>query len=1241
MTTENTNQNREFQDSELNVLECPLTGTVVVEAGAGTGKTYNIESLYVRLILQQEAKTSEILAVTFTEAAAKELRTRIRARLTEVRQALEPSDKDKKHEWKNAIDGKLVENLVANGIEKSVLLNRCREALADFDAAPVFTIHGFCRRMLNDHTFESGIRYGQEMRGDPQENIDNAYLNFYRRYAYENSKRANIWGSKSWFLIYNTETERMEKHGIEPGTLQRCTYNLIGRDEKEIEWGEDPQHDSLTFLEFLEQMEATADPNAEKPFSDDAQKETYLRRIQREAVSYVKEALKRDKEHESFMTFDDLLTTMKKRLEDHEKGIHFRDSIRKQFKYAFIDEFQDTDDVQNAIFRMLFRDDPVPEQLIFLIGDPKQAIYGFRNGDVFTYLDATKKDSKDKDAPQRFQLTSNRRSSREFIKALNAMREIRESATTEDGGFFLQNDIKFPEIRFPEDITPGSEWRLLRNGVDVKAEEDNGKHPLLNYDFLGNQTKAENVEEVRATMTDEFKAMVEGRRLSIQEPGRPPRPVRYSDIAVLCTENAEASETAKVLRKRDIPCVIVKEAPLFGTPEAKLVQNLMAAILDPSGTPLTNLINLEGFFPAFNVQQLNYLKQQELPFCEKLRDLLRTWQDYSFRAMFSKFLKSPMKEFLGDTAVQALGIQPDRTVSEVLLDKNNGDKSIFSTLLQIQESLNQAVVEQRLGPEGLTRFLQQRIKNAGSEAKDYPLQRTSEENAVQLMTIHSSKGLQFPIVYVLGMLSKKNRAGLGARFHKKAKNGKGVEVKFDMNAQKDSAVQQQATLEENQEFFRLFYVAVTRARLLCRFLEANNRDRNKAEKFFSLLQGGNKEKQPIECLPHYDSTFPVKKLPPLNEFLSWLQEGTSAEAEPSKDAPTPVAEGFPEGIDLPRGWCTCSFSSLAQDGGAVAGKGADGASALGGKGANSVLDELESDPSQDSEDTPVANTDSDVPEESAEELAAIFRFPRGKLAGTCWHEILEKLDFQGSVESQKASLWEPMLDQSSQLPKGEKGKAEREARIHAFGDMLEGVLETKLPDPVDSSKRLDFALKDIPQDRRQSELRFYFRLKNGIRGSQLAKLLDSHGIPRNAAWAPYRDGVHGWVLNGSLDLLFQNPQDGKYYILDWKTNALNQKMSGFDQAGMEEEMKTHFYHLQYLLYTVAFLHAYKSLTPGWELNETNYNALFGGVIYCFLRGVTKDPQDTNGFYATRPEFGLIKELFDELQPCAKPADDAQ
>ncbi len=1230
MTTENTNQNRGSKDRELNVLECPLTGTVVVEAGAGTGKTYNIESLYIRLILQKEAKTSQILAVTFTEAAAKELRTRIRARLTEVRQALESSNEEEtpSYEWGNAIDGELVEKLVKDGTEKKVLLDRCREALADFDAAPVFTIHGFCHRMLNDHTFESNIRYGLEMRGDPQENISEAYLNFYRKYVYGNSKRARIWGKEIFSLP--SEYRKIQRQSISQDTLKESTCRLIGRDEKEIEWSADPEHDSLTFLEFLEQMEASADPNLDNPFSDSKQAEIYLHRILREAVSHVKKALKEDKERESFMTFDDLLTTMKKRLEDEENGIHFRDSIRTQFKYAFIDEFQDTDDVQNAIFRMLFRDDPAPDQLIFLIGDPKQAIYGFRNGDVFTYLDATKKDSKD--APQRFQLTSNRRSSREFIQALNAMREKRENATTEDGGFFLQRDIEFPEIRFPGDITPEKEWRLLRNGVDVKAEDDNGKHPLLNCDYLGNK------DRIPTYMADEFKAMVEDRKLSLQKSGEAPRPVRYSDIAVLCRTNPGVAEIASSLRKQGIPCVIIKEAPLFETPEAKLVQKLMTAVLNPSGTPLANLIDLEGFFPRFNVHQLNYLQQQDLPLYAKLRNLLHSWQTHSFRAMFSEFLKSPMKDFLGEATAKALGIQPNRTVSEALLDRNNGEKSILSTLLQIQESLNQAVVEQRLGPEGLTKFLQQRIKNAKKEAEEYPLQRTSEENAVQLLTIHKSKGLQFPIVYVQGLLSKQIHGGLGARFHKETEDGKGMEVRFDMTTStEDSAFQKQATLEENQEALRLFYVATTRARLLCRFLEGTATGTyGMNSTFYRTLQRDN-----TECLPHYNSAFPQKcGEAPLTEFLDWLKEGasdTSKVEEASKQQP--IKESFDSNnIALPRGWCTCSFSSLAQGGGVSPAEGSDGAGVPGVKDANSVEeDEGESDPSQDSEDNPATGENSVGNEGNAEELAPIFRFPRGKLAGTCWHEILEFLDFQGSVESQRASLWEPMLDRSSQLPKN--APDEREARIHAFGDMLEGVLETALPDPADPSKRLGFALKDIPQDHRRSELRFFFRLKNGIRGSVLAELLDSHKIPRNTDWAPTRSKEHGWVLNGSLDLLFQSPQDGKYYILDWKTNALNKKMSGFDQDGMEKEMQEHFYHLQYLLYTVAFLHAYQSLNRDWTLTPESYDRLFGGVLYCFLRGVTKDSQDTNGFYARRPEFTLIEKLFDELQPCANP--DAQ
>lgn len=1203
MTTENTTKAPDSRERELDVLDCPLAGTVVVEAGAGTGKTYNIESLYIRLVLEREARTSQILVVTFTENAAKELRTRIRARLAEVRQALEASDRDS-YEWKNPVDGKLVEKLLANGAERKVLLARSQEALADFDAAPVFTIHGFCRRMLNDHAFESGIRYGQEMRGTPQENIDEAYRNFHRKYLYGNPARAKIWG---------------KLHELQAESLRKATSRLLGRDKKEIEWSADPGRDTLPFQEFLRQMEGSADPDAEKPFPDNAQKTAYLRRIQREVVSFVGKALAEDKEREGFMTFDDLLTKMKERLEDEKNGTRFRDSIRKQFQYAFIDEFQDTDNVQNAIFRILFRDNPAPEQLIFLIGDPKQAIYGFRNGDVFTYLDATKGDGKD--TPRRFQLTSNRRSSREFIKALNAMRETREKAAGEDGGFFLQKDIAFPEIRFPEDVTQKQEWRLLRNGADVKAEEDNGNNPLLNYD------KRKNKDEISPRMAEEFKAMVEDRKLSIQEPGEAPRPVRYSDIAVLCRKNSDIAETASALRERDIPCVIVKEAPLFGTPAAGLVLKLMNAVLDPGGPALTRLLDLEGFFPAFHVRQLNCLRQQDLPLCQKLRELLQTWRQRSFRAMFSEFLKSPVKDFLGDAAVQTLGIQPGRTMSEVLLDRHDGDKGILSTLLQIQESLHQAVVEQRLGPEGLTRFLQQRIQKAGSEAEEFPLQRTSEENAVQLMTIHKSKGLQFPIVYVRGMLTWKCQAGTGARFHKRAENGRGMEVRFDMTTTteaKDSAFQKQATLEDAQEALRLFYVAATRARLLCRFLEGSINKNH----FFHILQRGDEQ-----CLPPFGNN---AKGQDSTAFLSWLQEGASTEAMPAEKTAAPVAEVFSE-VVLPRGWCTCSFSSLVSNGGAdAASNGSESSREKSADGDSSDLEE-DSSPSQDSEDNPSPGVDSEELEENAVGRAPIFRFPRGKLAGTCWHKILEDLDFQQTVESQRDALWVPMLDGSSQLPKNDR--EEREERIRAFGEMLEGVLETSLPDPADPSKRLGFSLKDVPSDHRRSELRFYFRLKNGIRGRRLADLLGN--IPHDDAWAPFRDKEDGWVLNGSLDLLFQNPKDGRHYILDWKTNALDQKMESFGQAGMEGEMQKNFYHLQYLLYTVAFLHACKSLAPGWELTEDSYNALFGGVFYCFLRGVTKSPEDASGFYATRPAFELVQALFDELQPCEAPAGDTQ
>ncbi len=1172
--------------TELNVSKCPLSGTIVVEAGAGTGKTYNITEIYLRLILEGRATADQILVVTFTEAATKELRTRLRKRLTE---ALEKQAKDS------------VEN------------SRLKQALSIFDAAPVFTIHGFCHRMLQEHTFESGIRYGQELRGDPQDNITNAYANFYRHFLYNTQEGSpSLIRAKLW-----------QELGLTPDGLKGKTRNCLGKSRDKIIWADDSNMEGKSLEEILNDTEnflREKEGQLNQDPKNDELRKAYQQRVMKTAIFYVGWKLAEDKEQENFMTFDDLLKKMRERLKSKSYGQEFRKTIRDQFKYAFIDEFQDTDDVQNDIFRMLFREDGMDRQedrALFLIGDPKQAIYGFRNGDVFTYLDATKNEG----AMHRFSLTCNWRSSQEFIGALNAMRERRG----ED--FFLLGDM----IRFPEIGTPSAEKseRHLLKGNEIVTNENNA---LLHCNFSKN--KGEYIEY----MIKEIHAMVKEGRLNFwekQEGAAPQqRRVRYKDIAVLCKSNGDVTETAKDLSAAGIPCAIVKSSSLFGTDEAKQMLKFLQVLLDPGNRPQASRLLITNFVPKFSVVQLNTLAQKELNLPQKLRELLEIWQKESFRAMFSAFLNSTMTELLGEGIPEALEIS-DLTVGKAYLTHAIplGSKAPLAILQQVQEALQKRQTEERLGVGGLVKFLQDRIANADDEADAYPLRRSTEDDAVQLLTIHKSKGLEFPIVYVLGLLTTelvKNANGSeiwGTRFHDRSSGN--YAVRYDMTGEyvkgstaSKSDYRDDADQEATEELLRLFYVAVTRAQYLCRVLAGNR----KFGAFHKVLTVGEKG-----CLPYFGEK--------VTAFLSWLQEGTTAEEEKPEEPPTSVAENFPkDNIALPRGWCTCSFSSLAQGGGVSPAEGSDGAGVPGVKDANSVEeDEGESDPSQDSEDNPATGEDSVGNEGNAEELAPIFRFPRGKLAGTCWHEILEFLDFQGSVESQRASLWEPMLDRSSQLPKN--APDEREARIHAFGDMLEGVLETALPDPADPSKRLGFALKDIPQDHRRSELRFFFRLKNGIRGSVLAELLDSHKIPRNTDWAPTRGKEHGWVLNGSLDLLFQSPQDGKYYILDWKTNALNQRMSGFDQDGMEKEMQEHFYHLQYLLYTVAFLHAYQSLNRDWTLTPESYDRLFGGVLYCFLRGVTKDSQDTNGFYARRPEFTLIEKLFDELQPCANP--DAQ
>ena len=451
----------------LDPLAVPLDGVRLIEASAGTGKTWTIAGLYLRLLLERGLEVPEVLVVTFTNAATEELRDRIRKR---VREALAVAQ--------GRADGDdLLRALLARVGEGEVTRQRLADALARMDELAVFTIHGFCQRVLQDNAFESGTLYDAELVTDEQALRREIVEDFWRRRLYDASPADLAWALAEW---------------PDPGALLAEVGSLVGAGEvrllPEADGGE-AERDLATAFEALRRnwtagrgaveglltgnpalhggwyaaekvaaALAAADalcsnetPPAELPdakalellTADKIARSTgkgkapplhpffdlcarvlaahprarQARRVSllREAAGYLRAELDARKAARRVLFFDDLLGHLDRALTGP-GGAALAERLRRQYPAALIDEFQDTDPVQYRIFRRIYADQA--GGALYLIGDPKQAIYGFRGADVFTYMQAVRELDP---GAARFTLATNWRSSGPFVEAVNTL----------------------------------------------------------------------------------------------------------------------------------------------------------------------------------------------------------------------------------------------------------------------------------------------------------------------------------------------------------------------------------------------------------------------------------------------------------------------------------------------------------------------------------------------------------------------------------------------------------------------------------------------------------------------------------------------------------------------------------------------------------------------------------------------------------------------------------------------------
>jgi exodeoxyribonuclease V beta subunit len=1060
--------------NRFDLLNTPLAGRNLIEASAGTGKTFTIAGIYLRLVLELRLDVPNILVVTFTEAATKELKERIRKRLKEAEEAFLQGESD------DPLLCGLLER-VAEHREAGRIL---RNAVTSFDEAAIFTIHGFCQRMLQENPFESGSLCDTELMTDQGSILREIAQDYWRINCYRAPR---------------DKVAAAIDAGITPGSLLGMAKRVSS----------DP---------FASVIPATPQQ------CDDV--ETWLLSLRRGFFDYLKTELPSRKQCSNLRSFDDLLLDIHAAL--RRTGSTLPGLIRERYQAALIDEFQDTDPVQFDIFDTIYpKSETIP---FFMIGDPKQAIYSFRGADIFAYIEAAKA------TKERHTLLENWRSEPSLIKAVNCVFSASDHP-------FLFDAIKFTPVQ------------AARKERELLTEAGENKPPLQVW-FTPRKDPGKPINKGDAwELLPESVATEISRLLRDSGAGKlrigKERAVRPGDIAVLVRANRQAKLMQRALTRRGIPSVLCSAGNLFESEEAAELLRILSAVAEPGheallrGALATDLAGVSG-------NELARLMGEERGWeqvLEEFRSYHDTWNGSGVMSMILHFMER-------------------RKVRERLLCAPMGERRL-TNLLHAVETIHQAQIEGRLGMEGVIGWLTCRITEE-PKREEHEIRLETDEAAVQLVTIHKSKGLEYPIVFLPFCWAEYGGKDETALYHDE--NGR---VVLDIGSPKLGEHKAAAQREALAESLRLLYVALTRGKHRTYLIWGAFKDAGSDALHYLLHPHAKALKGQValsdEALLHEletlsrkaEGTLEVLRIPPPNLTRYQPQQDDGIALEPRRFTGT-----------IPRDWRVASFTSLASHGHPSA--------------------EL---PDHDQQANPVQPQPA-----QGVDPAGIFAFPRGAKAGIFLHEIFELIDFDADPQTLAALVGQLL----------EKHSFEQQWQ-EAVSSMVRSVLQAPLGEEA-------FRLAEIGNGHRLSEMEFFFplaavsseRLREAVsRFSGEPFPVDMAALFNRLAFSP----VQG-MLRGFIDLVIEH--GGRYYILDWKSNHLGNSTLEYGPAGMRREMEQSMYPLQYLLYTVALDNYLRLRIAGYD-----YDRHFGGVFYIFLRGVDGTG---NGIFADRPPKEFIQEL---------------
>lgn len=1125
-------------------------GRSLIEASAGTGKTWTIAVLYLRLLLEGATPFTprQIVVATFTDAAAQELRDRLRARLLWAETLAESAPREA-----DGADGDDEQWLrarwaAAADAERDRL--RLRLAQVELDLAPIGTLHSLCRRILADFPVESGSTFaiGDTIADDAVLDalVDDLWRDLMQREADLDA------GDLIWVGAGRAELRRALRAVLAPGVSVRAAtveptttaarWNALAQTARAIaddvsafqrsnaalrsalqrfaeagQAGTAETFDAEPLLKHAAAPEGQLRPAALQSAAlrddlaqivdalqrrgriTDACRATALERYRRQLLARRHEQLLRDAQ----TTFNLLVENAALAL--RERGSPLAARLRAQWPVALVDEFQDTDALQYQVLDAIYRDgDGAHRGRLVMIGDPKQAIYRFRGGDIHTYLQAAAS------ADEVLTLATNRRSSRAYVAALNDWYAA--------SGAVLGTDSEHP-IHYEPVQAAG------RADDYADASGQLARRPLVIHDCNEDPLNAEpRRERALQACARQIAALLHS---DARIGGAPVQP---GDIAVLLPKNQQIERLRERLLSLGVPCVGAGKRSVFETELARELQLVLYAI-ERTGDNAALRAALATRFFGLSLADL-----------VALRDDPEAWQRW--RAQFDALHRNWQKHGVLGAVLALSTALVARLPQAAERERALTDLRHLGELLQAQD--------ERLGgaEQLLAWFAQQREAPDGGDAADeQQLRLESDARRVRLMTLHASKGLEFPIVFLPLMWDQTGRR-TGLPVVHDAQTG----LRVAELAERGAAALARVRREDQEERFRVLYVALTRAQYACHVYAlpplrprdgkkgstpASDPERSALDATLARLADRGVALE--AAAPH------VARLPD-----DWNWPDQRYDAPPRDTLPLAIRRKPPDPV-LEH---TYSFTAL------VAGRGR-------GEREEAAADDERPAP----DDALVA-----APDSLADPRIAALAAWRGAEFGNAVHAVFECRDPALALTAQTALIATSLRDNAVRPADGHK------AAIPAIAALVERTLDVPLFDGV--------PLRAIAPQRQRAEMAFQFVL-DGVSLRTLREACVRHGAGALLP-AEWTTAALSGLMSGKIDLIVE--QQDRFHVLDYKTNDLGEALANYAPAPLEQAMNAHHYGFQALLYTVALERYLRQRLPRY-VRETH----LGDAIYLFVR----------------------------------------